>query len=162
MKVVPTVRVDDEVFSSLQEQATPFVDTPNSVLRRVLGLDEPSRQPGTKSRRATSGELLPHSAYRPAVLQALAERGGAAPAREIINSVGQRLRDELKPRDFEANNSGVVRWENRVQWQRQRLKEQGLIKPDSPVGVWELTEAGQEEAAKLASAAATRPTATQQ
>jgi hypothetical protein len=150
--VVPTLRVDDEVFSTLQEQATPFVDTPNSVLRRVLGLDEPASQPVTKARRATSGELLPHSFYRPAVLQALAERGGSAPAREIINAVGQRLRDQLKPRDFEANNSGVVRWENRVQWQRQRLKEQGLIKPDSPVGMWELTAAGREEAAKVKAA----------
>jgi hypothetical protein len=37
--VMPTIRVDDEVFKVLQGMATPFVDTPNSVLRRVLGLD---------------------------------------------------------------------------------------------------------------------------
>src|SRR5437870_5750691 len=34
----PTVRVDEEVYASLQARATPFVDTPNSVLRRLLGL----------------------------------------------------------------------------------------------------------------------------
>lgn len=32
------IRVDDEVYAALQEQAQPFVDTPNDVLRRVLGL----------------------------------------------------------------------------------------------------------------------------
>lgn len=34
----PNVRIDDEVFRALQAHAEPLVDTPNSVLRRVLGL----------------------------------------------------------------------------------------------------------------------------
>ncbi|QUX31189.1 hypothetical protein KGD83_12250 [Nocardiopsis akebiae] len=33
------IRVDAEVYAALQERAQPFVDTPNDVLRRVLGLD---------------------------------------------------------------------------------------------------------------------------
>ncbi|MDE2778958.1 MAG: hypothetical protein OXI91_04680 [Chloroflexota bacterium] len=37
---MPTVRVDDEVYEWLQSLAVPFQDTPNSVLRRVAGLDE--------------------------------------------------------------------------------------------------------------------------
>ena len=39
---MPTVRVDDEVYEWLQSLAVPFQDTPNSVLRRVAGLDEKS------------------------------------------------------------------------------------------------------------------------
>jgi hypothetical protein len=35
----PTVRIDDEVWGWLQRLARPFEDTPNSVLRRVAGLD---------------------------------------------------------------------------------------------------------------------------
>lgn len=35
----PTIRIDDEVYAWLQEQARPFEDTPNSVLRRVACLD---------------------------------------------------------------------------------------------------------------------------
>lgn len=35
----PTVRVDNEVYVALQTRALAFVDTPNSVMRRVLGLD---------------------------------------------------------------------------------------------------------------------------
>lgn len=34
----PTIRVDDEVYAMLQAEAEPFTDTPNSVLRRKLGL----------------------------------------------------------------------------------------------------------------------------
>lgn len=40
--MAPTIRVDDEVFGLLQSEATAFVDTPNSVLRRKLGLQEAS------------------------------------------------------------------------------------------------------------------------
>jgi hypothetical protein len=32
---MPTIRIDDEVYTWLQSQARPFEDTPNSVLRRV-------------------------------------------------------------------------------------------------------------------------------
>jgi len=33
------IEVDDDVFGLLKSQAEPFVDTPNSVLRRLLGID---------------------------------------------------------------------------------------------------------------------------
>lgn len=35
---MPTVRVDDEVYAWLQSLATPFEDSPNTVLRRLAGL----------------------------------------------------------------------------------------------------------------------------
>jgi DNA-directed RNA polymerase subunit alpha len=34
-----TIRVDDEVFAWLQKKAVALVDSPNSVLRRVAGID---------------------------------------------------------------------------------------------------------------------------
>lgn len=40
----PTIRIDDEVYDWLQAQAVPFDDTPNSVLRRVAGLDKAGHQ----------------------------------------------------------------------------------------------------------------------
>lgn len=36
---MPTIRIDDDVYSWLKSQAIPFEDTPNSVLRRLAGLD---------------------------------------------------------------------------------------------------------------------------
>ncbi|MCY4367609.1 MAG: hypothetical protein OXE17_15495 [Chloroflexi bacterium] len=39
---MPTVRIDDEVYEWLQSLAVPFQDTPNSVLRRVAGLEDAS------------------------------------------------------------------------------------------------------------------------
>ena len=33
-----TIRIDPEVWQALQNRAVPFVDSPNDVLRRLLGL----------------------------------------------------------------------------------------------------------------------------
>lgn len=33
------IEIDDEVYSCLQKNARPFVDTPNTTLRRLLGID---------------------------------------------------------------------------------------------------------------------------
>jgi Mrr N-terminal domain len=171
---VPNIRVDQDVYSFLKDQAEPFVDTPNSVLRRLLGLEEqsvkdvapaaadppPTRAPrrpvaktgkagkGSRRRvrergpRAVAGSLLPEQEYIVPLLRALAERGGSAPAREIIDSVGERLKDRLSPIDRDTLQSGVIRWQNRVQFVRLRLVEEGLLAKDSPRGVWSLTEAG--------------------
>ncbi len=37
---MPAIRIDGEVYSWLKSQAVPFDDTPNSVLRRLAGLDK--------------------------------------------------------------------------------------------------------------------------
>lgn len=44
-----TIRVDDEVFAKLQSMAEPLVDTPNSTLRRLLGLDTPASGGGNNA-----------------------------------------------------------------------------------------------------------------
>ena len=36
---MPTIRIDEEVYEWLQQQAKPFEDTPNSVMRRIATLD---------------------------------------------------------------------------------------------------------------------------
>jgi hypothetical protein len=39
IEMPPTIRIDDDVYKWLQSQAIPFEDNPNSVLRRLAGLD---------------------------------------------------------------------------------------------------------------------------
>lgn len=39
--MAPTIRIDEEVYGWLQRNAKPFEDTPNSVLRRLAGIDAP-------------------------------------------------------------------------------------------------------------------------
>lgn len=51
--MMPTIRVDGEVYDWLQRRAKPFVDTPNSVLRRELKIG-PAALPAHPGR---TGEL---------------------------------------------------------------------------------------------------------
>jgi hypothetical protein len=37
---MPTIRIDNEIYGWLKSQAIPFEDSPNSVLRRIAGLDK--------------------------------------------------------------------------------------------------------------------------
>lgn len=39
------IQIDDEVFAILQKHAEPFVDSPNSTLRKLLKLDAPKPAP---------------------------------------------------------------------------------------------------------------------
>lgn len=40
-----SIKVDSDVFAYLQKHARPFVDTPNSTLRRLLGIDNAIQSP---------------------------------------------------------------------------------------------------------------------
>ncbi|MET8909526.1 winged helix-turn-helix domain-containing protein [Micromonospora sp. NPDC004551] len=59
--MAPTIRVDDEVYALLQSKAEAFVDTPNTVLRRLLNLtgsvagpaESPARRPHVKPASST-------------------------------------------------------------------------------------------------------------
>ena len=41
-----TIRIDDEVFAYLQKNATALKDSPNAVIRRLLGLDKSTTTEG--------------------------------------------------------------------------------------------------------------------
>jgi hypothetical protein len=165
--VAPTIRIDDEVFDALKRHAEPFVDTPNSVLRRLLELPTnreqhteeqkdvpPDARPARRHRRGTRrslgasrkrarpGSILPDEEYERPILQILHEKGGRAPTSEVIDALGQCLNGRLTQTDKETLSSGQVRWRNRAQFVRLRLVERGDMAKGSPRGVWEITDQG--------------------
>ena len=157
---MPSIQIDDEVWAKLQAAAEPLVDTPNSVLRRELGLvvegSEASVTGPPKGERphrhaacAPVGSLLPESDYEVPIMRALAERGGSAPAREIVSAVGEMVVQRLTALDLAPLPNGGHRWESRVQFARLRMKERNLIRSGSPRGLWELSDVGAAELAQL-------------
>ena len=55
----PTIRIDDEVFARLKNMGEAFVDTPNSVLRRVLELED--NDPAATEQKLTIREEKPEN-----------------------------------------------------------------------------------------------------
>ena len=61
---MPTIRIDEEVWSYLKSKASPFEDTPNDVLRRELkiGGTQPAIVPSVSSR-TVRVHLIPNKDY---------------------------------------------------------------------------------------------------
>jgi|HubBroStandDraft_4_1064222.scaffolds.fasta_scaffold136840_1 hypothetical protein len=90
-----------------------------------------------------SDGFTPVHAYWPAILESLAELGGRAKKDSVVERVGKKLQRVLTTADKELLPSGMdVRWKNRVAWQRLNMVNQGLLRSDSPRGVWEITDSG--------------------
>ncbi len=101
-----------------------------------------------RQQKASRGML--DSAFRPFILKALAQLGGRARVEEVLERVERMVKPFLSPVDLEPVPSGTEpRWRNRARWERFKMVQEGLLRPDSPRGIWELTELGWQEARKL-------------
>lgn len=111
-------------FASLQTAPTPA--TPAAPKRRNHGLRTPQ-----------------HVYYQP-ILQVLVDAGGRARSAFVVSSVYPKVKHLLNSYDHEPlpSNPKDTRWANAVAWARNDLREQGLIAPGSPQGVWEISAAG--------------------
>lgn len=103
----------------------------------------PTPPKGEGAKRAKSGEITPRTSYTLPILEALIDMGGSGRMIKVLDRVLNKMRDTLKPKDFDKVPSGTsIRWRNRAQWVRHRLINEGYLKKDSPRGIWEITDAG--------------------
>jgi len=83
------------------------------------------------------------SKYRLPILQALTELGGRGDTNEILERVYEKMKDVLVSFDLEKLSTGIPRWNNTANWERLKMIKDGLLKNDSPRGIWEITEKGE-------------------
>jgi len=81
--------------------------------------------------------------YRP-ILEALQALGGSAPMGQVLDRVLQSMRGTLKDVDYEplASEPDMPRWKNAAQWARNSMVKEGLLRNDSPRGIWQISDAG--------------------
>lgn len=91
-----------------------------------------------------TGELTPRKAYYPLILKALEEMGGRGRMNPILDRVYALAKPMLNAADREPLKSDprTPRWRRSAQWARYEMTRQGLLNPNSPYGIWEITEAG--------------------
>lgn len=112
-------------------------------LRDLLDLILIDDKPERKRRRR--GEKTPQDAYIIPILESLIESGGEGRAADILGVVEQKIKGILKDVDYELLPSGIdIRWRNTAMWVKTDMKNQGLLKSDSPYGIWEISEKGKE------------------
>jgi restriction system protein len=133
------------------EQATTFREKILSLRKeweRLTIIHKGSKEEIIRDQRRNLGRLqkgvrTPESAYYEPILKVLEESGGSARMRDVLPRVEQLMRGKLKKVDYEPLPSdGILRWSKAAQWARKSMVEEGLLKSNSPIGIWEITETG--------------------
>jgi hypothetical protein len=134
---LPAVEVNSEIGEG--EMTSDEGDAPE--LRVVNQLFGASRRRKRRQRQAVN--KTPNHAYRVPILEALEQLGGRGRVQEVLSTVYVKMKDRLMGDDLKPLPSGnSVRWENTARWERQHMVNEGLLRDNSPVGVWEMTEEG--------------------
>jgi len=98
---------------------------------------------GAATARPKVGAITSQASYTLPILETIIEMGGNGRMSDVLEGVFKRIEDKLTAEDLEKLSSGIeVRWKNKAQWERQRLKTEGYLKKDSPRGYWEITDEG--------------------
>lgn len=127
-----TAALRREWTSIAGEQAEEEENSEEQVQRRDLG-------------RLRRGLRTPEEAHYRPILQVLVELGGQASMGQILDRVGQTMQSALREVDYQplASDSELPRWRNSAQWARNSMVREGLLRNDSPRGIWQISEAGQ-------------------
>jgi restriction system protein len=105
---------------------------------------KPSRIAEGRPRPLSPGRRTPQQAYRLPILRALVALGGKARTEQVRERIYREMKARLTSVDLELLPSGrVERWWNTARWERNNMVQEGLLKRDSPYGVWEITEKGE-------------------
>lgn len=109
------------------------IDAPIIRRRQQKSDGEPRRRRRTNT---TRGQVLQQE-----IIKAIKKLGGKGNKRDIIEFIGKQLEGKFLAGDLEKRpSSGEIIWINNACWERARMIESGILRKDSPHGVWELNE----------------------
>jgi hypothetical protein len=144
------INSDPGLVTRVRELAFKSTASDDSAARPA---DLPAVPHELERRRAKKGEVRPFAFYRPYILKLLRDvPGHSMPTKRVLKALEPILRPHLKPADYAGlPKTGGTRWENKVQWARLRLVEDGLLQTVEQAGrgVWALTPAGSKVAQQL-------------
>lgn len=132
------------------KQLTPRIEAIEGFRARVVALHGDWEKAFAKKRR--SGDKLgrglrtPQEAFFKPILAALVARGGSARKSDIVADLEATMGASFTAHDRMAlpSNPNEIRWQNTVAWARHDLRLAGHIKADTPLGIWEISDAGRE------------------
>lgn len=144
-----TAQLAVELTKNIEE----FIETTTTLKRRWEdSLATAKRQPSERKgpvctplpEQKRTRHRTPEDAMRSPILEALVELGGSGTSKEVLALVEQKLRDRLTDLDYQPvpSNPKEPRWRNTARWCRYGLIQEGLLKPDSPRGIWGISESG--------------------
>ncbi len=66
--------------------------------------------------------------------------GGGGRKLKVQELIEISMKDKFLSGDMNQRETGEIIWKNNVDWERYKLVKEGVLKQDSPNGIWELNE----------------------
>lgn len=126
---VETLGGEWTALEDLRDEASPTVQ--EIVSKRFFG-------------KRKKGEITPHTEFFRPILEVLVDMGGSGKTKIVLDRVGLKMKDILKPLDYETLKSGEkqIRWRNSAQWARNAMVNDDGRMAKGPIGIWEISEKG--------------------
>mgnify|MGYP006293432099 CR=1 FL=1 len=132
-----------------EEKRTELLSGLTAIVDELQAMGEPIRTTtkttGSRRRRSRSSQTV-YPELREALIEVLRDKGGSAPAGEILDEMAVRLDGKLGPEETKILNDGRPSWRYKTYTVRGQLIEEGILKDDSPMGRWELSLTGDSNA----------------
>lgn len=120
------------------EQTLAYLRNEVGSLAERLGKPGNSRQRRPTGPRSARKQTTHRNRLRELIMEALCELGGSARTRDVLDRITAKLNGQLQPGDIETRQGGELVWRNNARFERFRMIQDGLLKADSPQGMWEL------------------------
>lgn len=91
-------------------------------------------------RKPSEGPTISRELLRRETIRALELLGGAASPAEVRSEIERNLGNQIFPRDKHRLPSGMLVWHDNLRKTRYKMVADGILKKDSPTGIWELAD----------------------
>lgn len=136
-RLAAALGVNSEASQTLNHLADEFQDLLKDLKSRIGRSPEgPSPKKNAKRSKAPKTDK---TILRKLIIEALQYYGGSAHKNDVLKYMEKKLHGKLLPGDLEwrdATNDYV--WQNNACWERNAMKNEGLLKSGSLRGIWEL------------------------
>lgn len=140
MRIVAAIAAHSESRQALAQLADELAEILTN-LRQRIGQAETKTSDAKLPARRLKLPKTDNKVLREQILLALKRLGGKAKVPDIIGEMTRQLDGALLPGDLvwrEATKEPA--WQNNAKWERYQMVQDGLLRGDSPRGVWELSE----------------------
>ncbi|MGD9975762.1 MAG: winged helix-turn-helix domain-containing protein [Desulfatirhabdiaceae bacterium] len=141
IRLASELDIKNQIMKTLQYVADELSNISKDLKNR-LGVNDDSSTGNQIKRKRSKLPRTDSSVLREETIIALRQLGGHARLSEIFDVMEKQFSGKLQPGDLELRQDGkTLVWKNNTQWERMLMIREGILKSDSPNGIWELTEA---------------------
>lgn len=139
------IEVSEKLFRRLQKFSAPLVDTPESLISKLLDSYEDNIKESGHNTKEKPTLRIGQDDLTPFIIFILKENGGKLSKSDVEGQVYKILKQFLNDEWYteKLSSQNVQRWKHNLAWAKEKAKTLGLIKKPkrSERGYWELTDA---------------------